>query len=161
VVAGWIGNTFAAARFDAAGQPDLGFGSGGLVTTPFDSYDARAQGVAIQPDGKIVVVGYTGEMSNEDFAVARYSNGRELDPEFGSGGKLTIDFFGNSDRAACIAIQADGKILVAGSAWSGRLDFVLYSIPLYGCRCRRGFVVERETGLEPATSTLGRSRSAR
>jgi uncharacterized delta-60 repeat protein len=121
VVAGWIGNTFAAARFDAAGQPDLGFGSGGLVTTPFDSYDARAQGVAIQPDGKIVVVGYTGEMSNEDFAVARYSNGGELDPEFGSGGKLTIDFFGNSDRAACIAIQADGKILVAGSAWRGSM----------------------------------------
>jgi uncharacterized delta-60 repeat protein len=51
-----------------------------------------------------------------DFAVARYTADGALDPSFGSDGTVTVDFFGASDSAQCVAIQADGKILVAGSA---------------------------------------------
>jgi uncharacterized delta-60 repeat protein len=119
LVVGQVGGTFAVARLDGAGRPDSEFGSAGLVTTSFDGYAAYAQGAAIQTDGKIVVAGYTGEVSNEDFAVARYSTEGVLDGDFGSGGKLTIDFFDASNRATCIAIQRSGKILIAGSAWQG------------------------------------------
>jgi uncharacterized delta-60 repeat protein len=133
VVVGWVGgspDTFAVARFDATGNPDTGFGSGGLVTTPFGTVGAWAQAVAIQPDGRIVVAGYTGGVfSDEDFAVARYTVDGRPDPDFGSEGKLTVDFFADSDRAHCIAIQADGKILVAGSASRGTLLAVIRMLP--------------------------------
>ena len=68
---------FALARFDGAGAVDQGFGTNGLVTTPFGTRDAVARAVAVQTDDKIVVAGYAGD----DFTVARYTADGVLDPE--------------------------------------------------------------------------------
>lgn len=122
VVAGWAFGSpeaFAVARFDAAGQPDPGFGGAGLVTTPFATPYARGQAAAIQADGKIVVAGYTQDASSEDFAIARYEIDGGLDPSFGDGGKVILDSFDDWNRATCLAIQADGRIVVGGSALRG------------------------------------------
>ena len=51
--------------------------------------------------------------------MVRYTGGGALDGTFGSAGKLTIDFFGSSDGATCVAMQPDGRILVAGTAGNG------------------------------------------
>ncbi len=110
---------FALRRFNADGSRDSGFGSNGLVTTTLSTQDDYGRGVALQRDGKIVVVGGTSSLSKPDFGVMRYNADGTLDPSFGSGGKLTVDFFGAGDNAQDIAIQADGKIVVSGAATNG------------------------------------------
>ena len=92
------------------------FGSAGLVTTGFTTQDDFGRAVAIQADGRIVVAGQSSNKSNSDFAVARYGTNGALDASFGTGGKLTIDFFGSFDGAENVAVQPDGKIVVSGFA---------------------------------------------
>jgi len=74
-----------------------------------------ANSVAIQPDGKIVVAGYSNNGSNNDFALVRYNTDGSLDTNFDSDGKVTTDIGGDSNDAAySVAIQSDGKIVAAG-----------------------------------------------
>lgn len=118
------GNTgFALARYNAGGSLDTMFGSAGKVTTDFFGRNDLARGVAIQPDGKIVVAGraLTGT-DGFDFALARYNADGNLDADFGAGGKITADFSGKSSGAEGVAIQNDGKIIVAGYAQTGSAD---------------------------------------
>lgn len=109
---------FEVARFESDGSPDQGFGTQGIATTSFGTTTDFAKAVALQADGKIVVVGNSALVSN-DLTVARFTAGGVLDNSFGTGGKVIVDFFGSSDGAEAIAIQADGKILAAGFARNG------------------------------------------
>jgi uncharacterized delta-60 repeat protein len=98
----------------AVGQLDLSFGVDGKVTTSFAG-DASATAVAIQPNRKIVVVGSTVDANFQaDFALARYNRDGSLDQSFDGDGRVTTDF-GRSDAIAGVAVQPDGKIVVAGS----------------------------------------------
>ena len=76
--------------------------------------DDRANGVALQSDGKIVVVGAAAR----DFAVARYNSNGSLDTSFSGDGKQTTDLGGvvTGDGANGVAIQANGKIVAVGVA---------------------------------------------
>jgi uncharacterized delta-60 repeat protein len=102
----------------APGDLDPTFGSGGKVTTDFGGSDG-ASAVTIQSDGRIVATGSSG---GADFALARYNADGSLDASFGGGGRVTTDF-GSSDAASALAIQSDGKIVVAGRGGGG--DFAL------------------------------------
>ncbi|NCX96747.1 MAG: hypothetical protein EBX41_10185, partial [Chitinophagia bacterium] len=83
-------------------------------------------GIALQTDGKIVVAGYSYNGSNNDFALARYNTDGSLDTTFGSAGKVVTDFGSAADQVNGIALQKDGKIIVAGYATSaGANDFAL------------------------------------
>jgi uncharacterized delta-60 repeat protein len=103
-------------RFNSDGTVDTSFGNNGLVQSSFSKSDG-ANGVAIQPDGKIVTAGD----SSTGFLVARYTSGGVLDPSFGNGaGYVMTDFHdiaGAAGRAGAekLALQPDGKIVVAGS----------------------------------------------
>jgi uncharacterized delta-60 repeat protein len=110
---------FALARFDAGGHLDTGFGNAGLATAPFSDRNDFAHAVALQADGRIVVVGQSSNLINPNLAVARHHADGTLDTGFGNGGTVVVDFFGASDNAACVGIQADGKIVVAGLARNG------------------------------------------
>ena len=101
-----------------SGQLDTTFGIGGKITLDFGGTVARATAVAIQPDGKIVVVGQAQTSSTlaARLSVVRVTSGGLLDPTFGVGGKVHTDFFGGEDRANAVALQSDGKILVGGYA---------------------------------------------
>ena len=104
-------------RFNADGTLDQSFGTGGQVHVPFDASGAdTAQDVAVQGDGKIVVVGFSGTGVQQDFALARFNPDGTVDTGFGTGGKTLTDFLGSTDRARRVLLQADGKILVAGFA---------------------------------------------
>ncbi|MBV9291038.1 MAG: hypothetical protein JO222_01215, partial [Frankiales bacterium] len=104
-------------RFTAGGNLDIGFGSQGRVTTSIPGYTkAQAQAVAVQPDGRIVVVGWASNSTNADFAVARYLPTGKLDRTFANHGTFTIGLTANNDFARAVAIQRDGRILVAGVA---------------------------------------------
>src|SRR5262245_33271373 len=93
---------------------DDSFGTGGRLTTKFGGYSARALGLAVQPDGKIVAAGWTIRNEGADFAVARYNDDGTLDTSFGNGGRVTTDFGGAFEGAWSVAVQTDGKIVAAG-----------------------------------------------
>lgn len=102
----------------AAGDLDPKFGNGGRVVTPLEAI-ASVNDLAIQPDGKIIAAGVSmsrGIYYAENFALARYNADGSLDASFGSGGKVETDFVGYYDLAAALAIQPDGKVIVAGEA---------------------------------------------
>ena len=103
---------FVAKRLSANGTVDPSFGSGGTSVVDFGGNDIPNQMVA-QPDGKLVLAGATGTDGHHDFAVARLNADGTPDTGFGSDGKVTIDF-GGDDIAYGLAVQADGKIVVAG-----------------------------------------------
>jgi uncharacterized delta-60 repeat protein len=112
-------------RFDTNGNPDPTFGVAGKVTTDFFGYADEANSVAIQSDGKIVVTGVARGvgLDSPDFALARYESNGDLDGTFGVGGKVTTDFFGKPDEARGVVIQNDGKIIAAGFASTNQRDF--------------------------------------
>ena len=112
-------NDFALARYTATGQLDAAFGNGGKVTTPIGKSNDHGYAVAVQPGGKIVVAGYSHNGSDYDFALARYTRAGSLDPSFGSPGKVTTDFNKGHDYGKAVAVQPDGKMVVAGYAASG------------------------------------------
>jgi uncharacterized delta-60 repeat protein len=107
---------FVVARFREDGSLDGGFGQGGLASVAFSTMDDYPAGVALQGDGKIVVVGQSSNLMSPDLAVARLTAAGAPDESFGEGGKLAVDFFGSFDGGECVAIQPDGKIVVAGFA---------------------------------------------
>ena len=107
---------FALARYDSDGSLDTTFSTDGKVTTDFAGNADEARAVAIQPDGKIVAAGFANDGSDKNFALARYDPDGSLDTTFGTGGKVTTDFAGKDDEAYALAIQPDGKIVLAGYA---------------------------------------------
>ena len=108
-----------AALAQQPGDPDSTFASDGIVTTDFaPTGNDFGEAVAIQPDGKIVVAGTSFNGSTYVFALARYSTNGDLDPTFGSGGRVTTAIGNMDDRATAVAIQPDGKIVAAGSSFT-------------------------------------------
>jgi uncharacterized delta-60 repeat protein len=108
----------AAPAYAKAGDLDRTFGVGGKVTTDFSGFEDNANGVVIQPDGKLVAAGAAGPGTSRDFALARYFPDGTLDPSFGTGGKVTTDFFGFTDSAQALVRQPDGKLVAAGAAFT-------------------------------------------
>ena len=118
VVAGYSAGDFALVRYTASGALDTSFGNGGKVITPIGGGTDSGQSVAVQSDGKIVVAGYTyiGDATNYDFALTRYTVAGTLDASFGSGGIVSTSIGSGDDRGYSLALQSDGKIVVAGSS---------------------------------------------
>jgi uncharacterized delta-60 repeat protein len=103
-------------RLGPDGSPDTTFDGDGTATIDFGSLADLANDAVLQPDGRIVVAGYTQD--DEDVAVARLNANGSPDPTFGAAGKATVDFgvatFGNA-----VALQANGRIIVAGQRTGG------------------------------------------
>jgi uncharacterized delta-60 repeat protein len=129
IVAGYAasninGYTFALARYNTDGSLDTTFDSDGKCTTAITARNSRATSVAIQSDGKIVVAGYADVGGpNYDFALARYNPDGSLDITFDGDGMLTTSIGTGVDQVYAMAIQADGKIVVAGCANMGGQDY--------------------------------------
>ena len=129
VVVGEAGpGKFALARYNSDGTLDASFGLNGKVMTDFTAKYESATGVAIQADGKIVLVGIAGQTK---FALARYNSDGTLDASFGLNGKVMTDFTSGSDFAKGVAIQADGKIVAAGTAGSGPDKHPVFALARY------------------------------
>jgi uncharacterized delta-60 repeat protein len=98
-------------RFDSDGTLDPSFGSGGMSDAP----TGQAAALALQPDGKIVVV---GERANA-FAVTRVDPDGTADPSFGSDGTVTTPMGPGSNDPSAVVIQPDAKIVVVGGSQGG------------------------------------------
>jgi uncharacterized delta-60 repeat protein len=102
------------------GDLDPGFGTGGIVTTDFEGADNFGLALAVQPDGKLIVGGNACAAAGStqpgcDFALARYDARGELDPTFGSDGRVRTDLGSTMDTVFGLALQPDGKIVAVGS----------------------------------------------
>ncbi|HWX41720.1 MAG TPA: delta-60 repeat domain-containing protein [Blastocatellia bacterium] len=123
LAAGGAFEDFGVARFNSDGSLDTSFGDGGKVITRFSSDGTtidQALAISLQADGRIVAAGRsTISVGHEVLAVARYNSDGSLDTGFGSGGKLTADFFPTGtgllgDGLNSVVFQADGKIVAGG-----------------------------------------------
>jgi uncharacterized delta-60 repeat protein len=110
---------FAVARYNTNGSLDTTFNGTGKVTTAIGSGDEDAECVVLQNDGKIVAAGRSHNGSNNDFAVLRYNTNGSLDTTFNSTGKVITTFGSNEEIAESMAVQNDGKIVVAGGVYNG------------------------------------------
>ncbi|MDG2307482.1 MAG: hypothetical protein P8R42_23085 [Candidatus Binatia bacterium] len=121
---------FALVRYESDGGLDASFGAGGIVITEStdsgNDDDVGIYSLALQPDGKIVAAGYTYTGSSliydsdaYDMTVVRYESDGSEDATFGVGGVATADFGNSDDEGYAVALQSDGKIVVAGQAYLG------------------------------------------
>jgi uncharacterized delta-60 repeat protein len=108
------------------GTLDATFGVGGALRTNIGGTYDWAYATAIQPDGHILAAGVSEARGTYDFALARYSSAHDLDPNFGEAGVVLLDFGRSFDWAYALALQPDGRIVVAGvSDATGSKDFAL------------------------------------
>ncbi len=124
IAAGFTDTFFGLIRYDTNGTIDTSFGvfGDGKVRQPVaGGGSAQVNAVAIQSDGKIVVAGRAGDQVAHtlDFAILQFNTDGTLDTSFGTGGGTNVDFFAGNDAAFALVIQADGKIVAAGSASRG------------------------------------------
>jgi uncharacterized delta-60 repeat protein len=109
---------FAAARYNADGTLDTTFGAAhtGKVVVDFSADFDQATAVVVQSDGKILLTGMATVGFNANFAMVRLNANGSLDSAFGSGGKVTTELADAYAESSAVALQADGKILLAGYA---------------------------------------------
>lgn len=129
LLVGGVSNTdFALMRFNANGSLDNTFSSDGIVETDMSNTFDEVYDLAIDSEGKIVAAGHC-LYSLYDMAVLRYNANGTLDNLFSLDGKTTTDFTGTYDYGFALALQPDGKIVVAGStdasASGSETDFAL------------------------------------
>jgi len=106
---------FALWRYDPNGTLDGSFGTGGFVRTDFFGGFDFATSLVLQPDGKLVAGGLEDhDDTGWNYALARYNPNGSLDTTFGSVGRVSTDFFGFSDFGRALAMQSDGKLVMAG-----------------------------------------------
>ena len=123
VVAGSVTNPpdtqrFLLVRYLPDGELDPSFSDDGWQATAFAGSDARVQAIELLANGKIVAAGATGPSRGSDFALARYDADGSLDTGFGDNGRQLTDF-GGIDQAHALAIQPDGRIVLAGDSQAG------------------------------------------
>ncbi len=113
VIAGESSYEFLAARYNPNGTLDPNFGGNGFRLVNFSSNWDGATDLLLQPDGKIVLVGWSELNSPYDsFALARLNPDGSFDPSFGSGGKVLLV---NQGDLNAVVRQSDGKLLAVGS----------------------------------------------
>ena len=107
-------------RYTAGGVLDTGFDGDGKQIVPVGPLEDEANGVAIAPDGRIVVAGYVSGATFVDTTVLRFNPNGSLDSTFDGDGIVQTDASPLiDDQANAVAVQADGKVVVAGSVGTG------------------------------------------
>jgi uncharacterized delta-60 repeat protein len=117
---------FALARYTANGALDTTFGTGGKITTKLGDFDAAANQLLVQADGKIVAAGHTSTSGGSfNFALVRYNADGSLDASFNGTGIVTTNF-GQLDDVHGLVLQPDGKLVAVGSYFTGsKVDLAL------------------------------------
>ena len=109
---------FLVARFTSDGSLDETFGTHGIVKTSFPGFGntySKAEFVALQPDGKIIVYGYARFAYQYNFqhemALVRYNSDGSIDTGFGTNGRIQIA----SDVPTGLLLRNDGKMYISSS----------------------------------------------
>jgi uncharacterized delta-60 repeat protein len=116
---------FTVVRYRNDGSLDNTFDGDGVAITPFPGNGTRAAAAAIQENGRILVTGSSGPYGSTNLTVVRYITTGALDTTFSGDGILTTAAGGSYNWGEALVIQADGKVVVAGTSWISDYDFVL------------------------------------
>lgn len=115
---GTLGNqAYIFIRYKSNGQIDTTFGTSGKAVFNFDAPNfRRMEGMFVQADGKAVGSGWDRDpnISNANILIMRIDMNGNLDPTFGNGGVTLTDYLGRTDQGNAMAVQGDGKYVVAG-----------------------------------------------
>jgi uncharacterized delta-60 repeat protein len=111
-------------RYNPDGSLDATFGAGGIVVRSLHSSEDQATAVALVGD-KILVGGWVAGKPWDDFVLSRFNANGTLDQTFGSSGKVVTSFGSAPDLAQALAVQGDGKIILAGTT-SGQFAVARY-----------------------------------
>ena len=123
---------FALVRYNSNGSLDTSFNGNGKVTTAIGPYTDVSHSVAVNADGKILVGGFSSQPSTfADFSVVRYNSNGSLDTSFNGDGIVTTDIGGYWDQAYSMAVQADGKIIMAGMSSGNQSDLSDFALVRY------------------------------
>jgi uncharacterized delta-60 repeat protein len=109
-----LSNLFYISVLAQDGSLDISFDVDGKVKTNIGTFNDRGNAIAIQSDGKIVVVGQSNNGSQNLFTILKYQTNGTLDTTFGNAGVVFVDFGTSGCVANAVVIQDDGKIVVAG-----------------------------------------------
>ena len=108
---------FALVRFDAVGEPDKSFSGDGAVVTNFPgTVSSEANALAIDAFGRPTLAGRLSNVGDNTFGVARYDASGTLDPTFDGDGLATLGFESMNVAALDIAIDAEGRLVLAGES---------------------------------------------
>ena len=111
---------FLIARYRADGSLDPTFDGDGFVRTDFNRVGEIATAIRVDAAGRIIVSGETSDGVSQNFALARYKSDGSLDSSFIGGGRLIVDLgAGANDVASALALDASGRMLVAGTTGDG------------------------------------------
>jgi len=107
---------FGLARFTSSGKLDTTFGTKGVTMVGFTDFINEPNSVAVQPDGDILVAGFSETTSGGfNFAMARFTPNGQLDDTFGNGGLVTVQPPGIQPSASVVMVQPNGQIIEGGS----------------------------------------------
>ncbi len=110
-------------RYNANGSVDTSFGTNGIVETSLVGQYDWAQAVAVQPDGKTVIVSQSWNGTDFDFVTARYDETGNLDTDFGNNGRIITAIGNGDDVATAVLVQDDDSIVVTGYTETDNEDF--------------------------------------
>lgn len=116
LLAGGGAEGFAIMRYTSAGVPDSTFDGDGLVTIDFSNGNDQCTALAVQPDGRILLVGYASGQTADSVALARLLPDGSLDTDFGNGGKLRVSYPTLPSMAYALDLMNDGRFVIAGAA---------------------------------------------
>jgi uncharacterized delta-60 repeat protein len=111
-------------RYNTNGSLDTGFGNNGIVIANLSPDTENANDLALQSDGKIIVVGniYSSVTQSIDFSVARFNQNGTLDPSFGTNGVATVNQSA-TDVFNAVVVQPDDKIVAVGATSQNGYEF--------------------------------------
>ncbi len=118
-------------RFNTDGSLDDGFGTGGVALADAGGGLSTGSAVALQPDEKILVSGFSYNGMNEDIALVRFNPDGMLDTTFDEDGIVVTDINNDQNRGNTVNLSPDGKIVVAGRTTDGsttRIAVVRYNL---------------------------------
>lgn len=131
---GFAGRNIAIARYLADGRLDPSFGAGGRVATDIAGGEDAAAAIALQADQRLIVAGLVSSAGNRRIGVLRYLADGSADASFGNGGIAIIDGGTLGSESPALALQADGRIVVAATAYGsgGSTDFLVLRLTASG-----------------------------
>ena len=161
IVAGEVsrpeGDDLALVRYNMDGSLDTSFGSGGYLTSDAWGPADQITDMLVQIDGKILISGFGSQTTANDFSLVRYEANGLLDTSFGTQGYVHTDIAGNSDdRARGIALQLDGRIVLAGTSL-GNFAVTRYDNDINRMDGDDTWQNARDMGVIPGVHTAGKS----
>lgn len=129
IVAGDVNDNLSVVRFDTSGSPDSSFSGDGIVQTSITGVNVDVRSCVIDSDDRIYLAGSFQDGSSVDFALVRYLENGDLDPDFGNSGIVSTDILSSDIGESCAIDRSTGRVIVAGQ--TSDLTYGYFAVACY------------------------------